>query len=141
MLKCQSRHLIKLKYEIDSSARPYFRDFAGNYQFVIQDDVQGFHWNNSQCTLHPVNTYVLENDQLKSISYCFISDDRKHDVAFVYEVKKAILADLKCKLRELKVSSIGPFSKTILNRFKQLCKLNPHIQCYTCTKNQSVWRY
>ena len=65
-------------------------------QFVIQDEVQGFHWNNSQRTLHPVVTYYEETDELKNIPYCVISDDRKHDVALVYEVQKVILADLKC---------------------------------------------
>ena len=28
-------------------------DSAENYSFVVQDDIQGFHWNNSQCTIHP----------------------------------------------------------------------------------------
>ena len=98
ILKCQLRYLKKLKSEIDSSTVLVLGDFAENYQFVIQDEVQGFHWNNSQCTLHPVVTYYQENDELKNISYCVISDDRKHDVALVYEVQKAILADLKCKL-------------------------------------------
>ena len=87
-----------LKSEIDCSTVLLLGDFAENYQFLIQDEVQGFHWNNSQCTLHPVVTYYQENDELKNISYCVISDDRKHDVALVYEVQKAILADLKCKL-------------------------------------------
>ena len=64
---------------------------------MIQDEVQGFHWNNFQCTLHPVVTYYQENDELKNISYCVISDDIKH-VALVYEVQKAILGHLKCKL-------------------------------------------
>ena len=96
--KCQSKYLKKLKSEIDSSTVLFVGDFAENYQSVMQDLVHGFHWNNSQCTLHPVVTYYQENDELKNISYCVISDDRKHDVALVYEVQKAILADLKCKL-------------------------------------------
>ena len=28
-------------------------DFSENYSFVLQDSAQGFHWNNSQATLHP----------------------------------------------------------------------------------------
>ena len=28
-------------------------DFSENYSFVLQDAAQGFHWNNSQATLHP----------------------------------------------------------------------------------------
>ena len=101
--KCQSRCLKKLKSETDNSTVLFFGDFAENYQFVTQDEVQGFHWNNSQCTLHPVVTYYQENNELKNISYCVISDDRKHDDALkyktsfttFYEVQKAILADLK----------------------------------------------
>ena len=51
----------------------FLGDFTENYRFVIQDEVQGFHWNNFQCTLHPVVTYYQENDELKNISYCIIS--------------------------------------------------------------------
>ena len=86
------------KVKIDSSTVLFLGDFAENYQFMIQRWSSGFYWNNSQWTLHPVVTYYQENDELKNISYCVISDDRKHDAALVYEVQKAILADLKCKL-------------------------------------------
>ena len=96
--KCQSRYLKKLKSEIYSSAELFLGDFAENYRFLIQYEVPGVHSNNSQCTLHPVITYYQENDEMKNISYCVISDDRKHDVALVYEVQKAILADLKYTL-------------------------------------------
>ena len=27
-------------------------DFAENYSFIVQDAVQGFHWNSSQATIH-----------------------------------------------------------------------------------------
>ena len=58
----------KIKPEIDSSTVLFLGDFTENYQFVIQDEVQGFHWNNSQSTLHPVVTYYQENDELQNIS-------------------------------------------------------------------------
>ena len=38
---------VNMKSEIDSSMVLFLGDFAENYQFVIQDEVQGFHWNNS----------------------------------------------------------------------------------------------
>lgn len=28
-------------------------DFSLNYSFVVQDEVQSFHWNNLQATVHP----------------------------------------------------------------------------------------
>ena len=107
--KCQSTYLKKLKSEIDSSTVLFLGDFAENCQFVIQDEALGFHWNNSQCTLHPVVTCYQENNELKNISYCVTSDNRKHNVTLVY-VQKAILADLKCKLPRL--STAGLYSST-----------------------------
>ena len=36
-------------------------DFADIYSFIVQDAVQGFHWNSSQPTIHPfVIYYVLQ---------------------------------------------------------------------------------
>ena len=72
-------------------------DFAENYSFVVQDEVQGFHWNNLQCTPHPVVVY-FKDGVLESISYCIISDDNKHDVGMIYQVQKEALADLTERL-------------------------------------------
>ena len=57
--------LKKLRSEIDSSTVPFLGYFAKKYQFVIQDEGQGFHFNNSQCTLHAVVIYCQENDEPK----------------------------------------------------------------------------
>ena len=32
-------------------------DFAKNYSFVLQDEIQGCHWTNSQATIHPFVVY------------------------------------------------------------------------------------
>ena len=32
-------------------------DFAENYSFVLQDEIQGYHWTNSQATIHPFVIY------------------------------------------------------------------------------------
>ena len=32
-------------------------DFSENYSFVLQDAAQGYHWNNSQATIHPFVVY------------------------------------------------------------------------------------
>ena len=46
--------------------------------------MQGFHWYNLQCTLHPVVVYYKDHDALQSVSYCMISDDNKHNAEMVY---------------------------------------------------------
>ena len=63
-------------------------DFAENCKFVVQDEIHGYHWNQNQCTSHPVEIYHRYNPayQLISRSRCLISDDLEHDVYMVYEV-------------------------------------------------------
>ena len=33
-------------------------DFAENDQYVLQDEIQSFHWKNSQCSIHPAITVI-----------------------------------------------------------------------------------
>ena len=37
-------------------------DFSENFSFIIQDEAQGFHWENSQCTVHPFVVYYRKSD-------------------------------------------------------------------------------
>ena len=71
-------------------------DFSKNYFFVVQDEVQGFHWNKGQCTLHPLVVYVRDVDEsLKVISFCFLSEDLNHDTGFAYAVKQLLTSHMK----------------------------------------------
>ena len=71
-------------------------DFSKNYSFVVQDEVQGFHWNKDQCTLHPVVVYVRDVDEsLKVISFCFLSEDLYHVTGFVYAVEQLLTSHMK----------------------------------------------
>eukprot|EP00795_Rhopilema_esculentum_P010668 gene10668-biopygen13164 len=63
-------------------------DFAENYKFLVQDEIQGYHWNKSQCTLHPAVVYTKKNGQLEDHSICFISDNLYHNVDMVYQILK-----------------------------------------------------
>ena len=54
-------------------------DFSENYSFVLQDAAQGFHWNNSQATLHPFVAYYLDSGEIRHVSYVMISDCLHHD--------------------------------------------------------------
>ena len=58
-------------------------DFAENYTFPIQDEIQSYHWHKQYCTLHPVVLYYKEKGQLVEKSFCFLSDDLNHDTCFV----------------------------------------------------------
>ena len=47
-------------------------DFAENLNFIMQDEVQSYHWNN-QATIHPFVCYWLENGVSKHVSCVAVS--------------------------------------------------------------------
>ena len=74
-------------------------DFSENYAFILQDAAQGFHWNNSQATIHPfVAYYVDSSGELCHLSYVVISDCLHHDTVAVYLFQKGLIALLKERL-------------------------------------------
>ena len=48
-------------------------DFAENFTFVMQDEVQSYHWNNAQATIHPFVCYWLENGVSKHVACVAVS--------------------------------------------------------------------
>ena len=93
--KAQSSHLKYLKQNIKPEECIILLDFAENYSFLAQDEVQSFFWNCKQCTIHPAVVYYKNSmGLLKSKSYAFVSNDLKHDTPFVFEVQKGLIADI-----------------------------------------------
>ena len=60
-------------------------DFSENYAFILQDAAQGYHWNNSQATIHPFVGYYKDDHELQHVSYVVISECLIHDTVFVPE--------------------------------------------------------
>lgn len=79
-------------------------DFAENYSFVIQDEAQGFHWNNSMATVHPSVVYYKNKNQsdgkefLDYKSFVFVSDSLTHNTVLVHVFQKKLLEFLKHNL-------------------------------------------
>ena len=69
-------------------------DFSENYSFILKDVAQGFHWNNSQATLHPFVAYFVDRE-LRHLNYVIISDCLHHDTIAVYLFQKCFIAFLK----------------------------------------------
>ena len=91
--RSQSQYLNKLKEDLKWGEVIVLRDFTENFSFTVQDEIQRYHWNNQQCSLHPIALYYCKENEsdLLSTSICFISDDLKNDVNFVYKVMKDII--------------------------------------------------
>ena len=81
--KAQAHHLKNCKENLVIGSFITLSDFAENCSFIIQDEVQSFHWNQQSCTLHPVVLYHKINGIVEEDSLCFIPDDLCHDV-FLY---------------------------------------------------------
>lgn len=59
--KTQSQYFQELKEKLTSKECIVLADFAENYTFTIQDEIQSYHWNNQQATIHPF-VYYYKND-------------------------------------------------------------------------------
>ena len=94
--KSQNAYLKKQKEELKQDEAIIICDFAENYQYVTQDEVQGAHWNKKYCTLHPVSIYHrTESGSLETHSLCALSDDIKHDVPLVHKCIEFALDHIK----------------------------------------------
>ena len=82
--KSQSSYLQDLKHSLADGEVIVIGDFAENYSFVIQDEIQSYHWSKQQVTLHPFVCYWVESGESRHTSYVAISECLVHDTAAVH---------------------------------------------------------
>ncbi|KAL5477704.1 hypothetical protein EMCRGX_G024538 [Ephydatia muelleri] len=66
-------------------------DFSENFSFVVQDEIQSFHWNNNSATIHPFVCYYRDNGELRSVCYIVISSCIQHDVNAVHLFQRKLV--------------------------------------------------
>ena len=78
------------KENLDHDACTILSDFAENYQYVIQDRFQSFHWNNSQGSIHPAARYYRDMSiyYKNETGYKRMSDDNKFASIFAFNKAK-----------------------------------------------------
>ena len=96
--RSQSQYLKQLKDNLKPNEAVVLVDFAENYQFQVQDEIQGYHWNKNYCSLHLAVVYYKSDDILSQSSVCVLSDDLDHDVSFVYKVLQVTIDFMKNEL-------------------------------------------
>ena len=69
-------------------------DFAENYTFKVQNEVQSMHWYNDQCIILVLICYWRQDGELHKKSIFYISDDKKHDTLFAQHCFKLHHANL-----------------------------------------------
>lgn len=104
-------------------------DFAENYSFTVQDAIQGWHWVNSQATLHPWCLYYRdkETDTIKHYSLCMISNENKHDTNTVFAFQKVLTDFIKQTLPN--ITTVKYFTDGCTGQYKGLknfCNIRHH---------------
>ena len=97
LAKCQANFLRAKKESLKANEVIVLGDFAENYQFLVQDEIQSYHWSKEYCTLHPPVVYFSDSDRnIQHNSLCFIiSDDNNHDTILFIKYKQSLLITLK----------------------------------------------
>lgn len=102
--KAQSAYFACLKERVGAGEVVVHGDFSENYSFIVQDAAQGFHWDTSQCTVHPFVVYWREGEAgtVCHQSYCCISDGTKHNTAMVHTFLRRLMPEIRTKVSNLK---------------------------------------
>ena len=87
LAKCQDNFLRAKKESLKANEVIVLRDFVKNYQFLVQGEIQSYHWSKEYCTLLPVVVHFTDGDgNIQHNPLCFISDDNNHNTNFVYKI-------------------------------------------------------
>ena len=92
-------------------------DLSENYSFLVQDEVQGYHWTNTQATVHPFVSYYMDGNKLEHISLVIISECQSHDTVAVH-LFQSYLIDFLTETFNKKPSKIYYFSDGAVAQYK-----------------------
>jgi len=125
--KIQSQFMKEIKERLPENECIVLADFAENFTFLVQDEIQGYHWVNDQATVHPfVLYYKNENNQVSSRSICILSDYLEHNTSVVHAFLKHVTKFIKETLP--KVEKLIYFSDGSVSQYKN--KKNFSNLCY-----------
>ena len=92
--KMQSSFVQAKKESLQDGEYLVIADFSENYSFVVQDEIQSFHWNNGSATIHPFVCYYRDKGELMSLCYIVISECLQHDTIAVHLFQKKLISFL-----------------------------------------------
>ena len=95
--KSQSSYMKELKSSMTPMEDNLVQgDFSENFSYVVQDEIQSFHWENKQATLHPFVAYQRREDGiLEHKNICVVSDCNDHSTVTVFAFLKVVIDYLK----------------------------------------------
>ena len=108
-------------------------DFAENYSYVIQNEIQGYHWTNKYCTVHPCVCYFKVKNangdlETRHKSFCFLSEEVVHNVPMVHAFQTRLMVLLKDEVGEIvSVEYITDGCAEQYKNFKSFCNIVYHV--------------
>lgn len=102
--KIQSASFKNIKSTLTKEVCVVVADFSENFSFVVQDEIQSYHWVNKQATIHPFVYYYFDEDSglVKNRSLCVISNHQQHNTAVVHTFQKYLIEDIKNNVPAIK---------------------------------------
>jgi len=93
--KAQAQYFKETKENLEDNHCLVIGDFAENFTFTVQDEIQSFHWTNTQATLHPFVIYYKKEGKVCCKSICVISDHLHHNTTTVYTFQQHLIREIK----------------------------------------------
>ena len=112
----QSKKFREMKETVAPGEAVVVGDFSENYTFVVQDEVQSYHWDAQQCTVHPFVAYWREDGTQCHQSFCVMSDSTKHSTSTVHAFLTVLIPELKTRIPDL--AKIHYFSDGCAGQYK-----------------------
>ena len=82
-------------------------DFADNFSYVDEVEIQNFHWENKPATLHPYVAYCkLPDGTLEHCNICVVRDNREHSTVMVHAFLSTVIPHLWTEFPHVKKSTI-----------------------------------
>lgn len=89
--------------------------------------MQAFHYNNDQCTVHPVISYYKSGEMVSHKSFVILSECTTHDSAAIYMMQRLVVPELKkiCS-KVTKIYYVSDGAKQHYKNKYQMCNLIHH---------------
>eukprot|EP00731_Ephydatia_muelleri_P033645 Em0034g27a len=136
--KQQASFLADLKANLKEGEVIVMGDFSENYSFIIQDAVQGYHWNNDQATIHPFVVYYTNQGVLQSLNFVVISNCLVHDSVAVHLFVRKLLEFLTAKIVVEKVYYFSDGAASQYKNRKNFVNLAFHMEDF---KLPAEWHF
>lgn len=116
-------------------------DFGENYEFVVQNAVQLYHWNNRQATIHPFCLYAPTDVAGKSEykTYFIISDDLCHDATAFHCFRVQVVQKIKEQYPQIRnIDYVSDGAGSLYKNRKNITNLLYHEDDFNLTAR---WTY